>query len=730
MRVRRCTVRVIVRQPWLLEDPQALTVALTRLVTDVLAVRLSTRLDRLGQAARLGSVTMRVVLPAPVVLGLAGEHPTGPEGRRLPSFGAEVAVHDAASGALHAAFERAAFEPAEWEEDSGRPGRAGPDGGLAERGRDAGPGRAGPDGGSAERGRDAGPGRPARGPAAPAAPPSEPDGEAAALASPAEVRLVEAVGATLLAAVRLGRLRHLLRRGEPDLTAEWVRLLRSTADRQAPVAAQLILPTLPAAGGIASPDGPDPPATAAAEARGLSGGAVAAAPGTGGRNRPSGSSGPAVAWPAWAGGAEPVEDRAGAAHSEEPPGGATSEEPPGAATGGGTAGSAPGGVDDSARAALGALDESAKAVLGELEGATGAGSIRLEAATSVAARLGLLPSDARVWQALDRQLGTETATPADVPGGEAPMRQAPAAPRYGRGLRPARRELEVASVLPFLLVGPLDDLGALDAVAAALVGPGWPELLTAFAAGLARKALPPPAAGWLQSAEVSATAAAFAGQENPPDGAVTDRLGRTVSRWWPVVEEALTAELVDLHAPRSPLVVTRSSGGLVAADAEGLAPMLWDGDAAAVRRLWERCGRPPVLADQSSTATSLAALGPVADQARTEPLVELVALAGERPAGGRVGLAPELDAPLGLLAGVALAALAWELWDRHGERTHPALALRRLGDLDGRVSLEPSLVRVRMPLGRRHADLRDSGALRTIDAVPWLHGRRLELEGG
>lgn len=287
----------------------------------------------------------------------------------------------------------------------------------------------------------------------------------------------------------------------------------------------------------------------------------------------------------------------------------------------------------------------------------------------------------------------------------------------------------MASVLPFLLVGPLDDLGVLDAVAAALAGPGWPDLLAAFAAGLARKTLPAPTGGWWQPDEVTAAVAAFTGHDRSPDGAASERLGRAMDRWWPVVEEVLTATLVDLRTPGAPLVVTRAPGGLVAANADGLAPLLWDGDGAAVRRLWERCSRPPVLADPS-LAAPLAGLDPVHDPAQVESLGELVALAGERPAAGRADLAPALDAPASLVAGVGLAALAWELWQRHGERTHPAMAARRLADLDGRVTLEPDRVRVRMPLGRRHADLRDSGLLQTVSDVPWLDGRRLELEGG
>ena len=212
----------------------------------------------------------------------------------------------------------------------------------------------------------------------------------------------------------------------------------------------------------------------------------------------------------------------------------------------------------------------------------------------------------------------------------------------------------------------------LDAVTAALAGPDWPDLLAAFAGCLARKALPPPAAGWLQPPEVTATVAAFTGQAHVPDGSACERLGRAVTRWWPVVQEAVAAELAGLRAEGAPLVVTPSPGGLVLADADGLVPLLWDADADAARRLWENCGRPPVLVHPALAPAGLQALRPAPDRVHTRPLAELVALAGRRPASGRAGLAPELEAPLGLLASVGLAALAWELWHRHGERTHPA----------------------------------------------------------
>jgi hypothetical protein len=53
----------------------------------------------------------------------------------------------------------------------------------------------------------------------------------------------------------------------------------------------------------------------------------------------------------------------------------------------------------------------------------------------------------------------------------------------------------------------------------------------------------------------------------------------------------------------------------------------------------------------------------------------------------------------------------------------------RFRDLDARVWFEPDCVRVRIPLGRRHADLMRHGVLTTIPRVPWLGGRCVDLGG-
>jgi hypothetical protein len=737
MRVRHCSVRVIVRQPWLLEDPEALTVALTRLVTEVLVMRVSARLDQVSGPAQLGIVPLRVVLPASVVLGMAGEGPPGPEGRRMPSFGAEVAVHHAASAALRTAFEQVAFQRSEWQAD--------------------------PDNYSPTKSDRWQPTRAATKPdiaEAPAATPLQLDAAAVSLVSGDAERFVAAVSATLLAAARLGRLRHLLRRGDPALVAEWLRLLRPVAWRPVPptVSKTAVLPARPGTGENGPSQGGPPfsgrrrthASIPADESRlygqDLIAGAGGIRPGTdtpkersaGGLSTPGLPPGSADAVASQAG----FDDRAAEGES---PGLATSSLSQ-ASTDAGQAGfddrapegESPGLLAASLAPTAADMEAAAHAVLGTLDGTADPVSIRLEAVAAMAAGLHLPPSDPGLWRALEPLLaqmsvGLNAAREDERADSlvQPSVAWAPSSqprPMPDRRAAVVRSELEVASVLPFLLVGPLDDLGVLDAITASVAGAGSPDLLRALAGGLARKALPPPADGWRQSIQVTATVAAFTGQGHIPDGSTLERLGRSMEQWWPVVEEVATAELIDLHAEGSPLVVTHSPRGLVVADADGFAPLLWDADQDGVRRLWERCGRPAVQAD--SLVIPLAAIGARSDSAQVETLAELVAMATERPASGRADLAPELDGPISFVANVALAALAWELWQPHGEATHPALAVRRLGDLDGRVSLEPDRVTVRLPLGRRHADLRDSGLLRTIADVPWLDGRSLEFEGG
>jgi len=735
MRVRHCVVRAIIRQPWLVEDPDALATALVRLAADAIAARLPAQLDRIGQTAPLTTVAIRLALPIRVVLELAGSLPTSPQGRRLPSFTAELAVHTAVSDGLRNALEHVA---AEFTEPAG--------GGAGTADSPAATSKPAPAGGAVA-------GNPALGTARHGEP------SAGELAGTARDRRARAVVATLRAAWRRRRLPELLRRAGPALLAEWLELLqpavpgsarqpagwpdagrqhRATARQDATAAAGgpdleaitgavvralrrapgEVLPALDAASPAPVTLGPrdsdlPPPAR------------VDAQPSTGTSTGPSpptfpgqGQRDPAAADRPDPYGGEP-QVNGGGRPAPEPgrPAAATASAPVPAASP--TRRYEPG--------------EPVNQGGGPVASPAGGSPPAWHAPAEQAAELGPLPVPAAAAPAPDGPPGWPGAVAPPAPADRDPARPAAgglrtALPSLHSVLRVAPRDLAIASVLPFLLLGPLDDLGVLDAVAAALAGPGRTDLLAAFAAGLARKVLPPPAAGWLQPPEVIATVAAFAGEQDAPAGATVERLGRAVPHWSPVVDHALTAALVELHAPASPLVVGESAGGFVIADADGLMPLCWDADEGTLGQLWADCDRPPLVA-RPALAPALCRFGAEPDQATAERLADLVGAMGERPASGRAGFVPELDAPLDLLCGVALAVLSWTLWSAH-ERTDPVLAIRRLGDLDGRVRVDADRVTVRMPLGRRHADLGDSGLLRTLDGVPWLQGRRLELVGG
>jgi hypothetical protein len=257
-------------------------------------------------------------------------------------------------------------------------------------------------------------------------------------------------------------------------------------------------------------------------------------------------------------------------------------------------------------------------------------------------------------------------------------------------------EVHLTTVLPFLLLGPLRRIGALDALAAILAGLGYPEGIAAFAAALARKAVSPPGRGWYHPPEVAATIAAVAARPNPPNGADTERLASAAPEWFPAVRGLVRAELTVGR-----LVAATGPQGVMLADEDGVFPLGPPAD---------DLGNLPVTEDRG-------ALG------------DFVAEMAERPASGRGDLSPALDPSLDMLAGFGLADVAWRLW-HHREATHPLLALERFADLDGRAEFTADRVIVRIPLGRRHADLLEHGLLDTVPDIPWLGGRPLELSGG
>ncbi|WP_228053712.1 hypothetical protein [Streptomyces antimycoticus] len=88
-----------------------------------------------------------------------------------------------------------------------------------------------------------------------------------------------------------------------------------------------------------------------------------------------------------------------------------------------------------------------------------------------------------------------------------------------------------------------------------------------------------------------------------------------------------------------------------------------------------------------------------------------------------------LERTVTLAAALGLSTIAWTLW-RECETPDPLLALDRFADLEATVRFEAAAVRVRVPMGRRHADLLRGGLLADVPDVAWLGGRTLTFSAG
>ncbi|MEV7867272.1 hypothetical protein AB0P17_14495 [Streptomyces sp. NPDC088124] len=330
-------------------------------------------------------------------------------------------------------------------------------------------------------------------------------------------------------------------------------------------------------------------------------------------------------------------------------------------------------------------------------------------------------------------------------------------------------EVRVWSALPFLLAGPLARIGYLDAIGPALAGLELTEESPLFAAALAYKVLGVTGRGWHRTREDSEAAAAFAGLGPPvPEDRLTD-FARTAAPAFPVLDGVLALSVCRGHDPAAPLLITGAEDRLLLVDAQGMFPIAWAATIRALLPYWQSCGRPHVLiCDGPLPPGSLRELA-AADvpfltgirPLRGDPVTRLpwrtplwtapgappdARLAAELP-GHTARLADLITAlvaerraaPLArdgglertvtLAAALGLSTLAWTLW-RDRETPDPLLALRRFADLDATVRFEPTAVRVRVPLGRRHTDLLRGGLLADVPDVVWLGGRTLTFSGG
>ncbi|WP_235024024.1 hypothetical protein [Streptomyces sp. WAC05374] len=362
---------------------------------------------------------------------------------------------------------------------------------------------------------------------------------------------------------------------------------------------------------------------------------------------------------------------------------------------------------------------------------------------------------ARLARALAGEPSPDTAEPAPPPG-----------PVAGR----ATGEVRVRSALPFLLTGPLARIGYLDAIGPALAGAELTEYAPLFAAALAYKVLGVTERGWRRGEHDTETAAVFAGLEPPVPEERLAAFARLARPALPVLDGVLALAVCRGHDPADPLLLTGADGGLLLVDAQGMFPVAWTTDAAALLPHWRACGRPAVLICDgplpTGTLRELDAAGvpfltgvrplrgdpvtrlpwrtplwtgatrrpadprPAASlPAHADRCADLVtALVAERRA---VPLAADgaLERTVTLAAALGLSTIAWTLW-RDRETPDPLSALHRFADLEATVRFERAAVRVRVPMGRRHADLLRGGLLADVADVPWLGGRALTFSGG
>ncbi|MES4903524.1 MULTISPECIES: hypothetical protein [unclassified Streptomyces] len=336
----------------------------------------------------------------------------------------------------------------------------------------------------------------------------------------------------------------------------------------------------------------------------------------------------------------------------------------------------------------------------------------------------------------------------------------------------ATGEVRVWSALPFLLAGPLARIGYLDAIGPALAGVELAEQAPLFAAALGYKALGVTARGWRRADRDSEAAAAFAGLTPPVAEERLADFARQVRPALPVLDGVLALSVCRGHDPADPLLITGTGqvdGELLLVDAHGMFPIAWAARATGLLPCWQACGRPPVLLCDgplpSGTLPELAAAGvpfltgvrplrgdPVARLPWRTPLWTAAGtapdprLAAELPAHAQrfahlvtalvterraVPLARDggLERTVTLAAALGLATIAWTLW-RDRETPDPLLALSRFADLEATVRYESAAVRVRVPMGRRHADLLRGGLLADVPDVVWLGGRTLTFSAG
>ena len=345
--------------------------------------------------------------------------------------------------------------------------------------------------------------------------------------------------------------------------------------------------------------------------------------------------------------------------------------------------------------------------------------------------------------------------------------------------RLTQTEFDIPSGLPFLLLGPLAQIGYLDTLAATLETANLTSEAPLFAAALAAKVLRPPDRGWRRDAHDLSVIAAFTGLETPPPGNAIAEFARKITGHLTPLDSLVSYTLVKGHSPGVAMMLhqTRDANdetGLLLVELEGLFPVAYAKDLKSLMPTLRYFSETHLLVHQTSarveTLRELHAAGfrfvtdapptrgeswrevrhPAHERLYTNdretksatltsiaesmlPMVEQVdllwsAFSVQRPAIPTARHS-QLELSLTMAASLALGTISWVLW-RDRETTTPLLALERFGNLPARVRFTSSSVQLNLPLGRRQQDLREHGFLADLHDVPWLAGRKIEFLGG
>lgn len=353
-----------------------------------------------------------------------------------------------------------------------------------------------------------------------------------------------------------------------------------------------------------------------------------------------------------------------------------------------------------------------------------------------------------------------------LPGAEAHIAIAADPPRSTSGTKLRVGSVDIRSALPFLLLPSLHHARWLDTASALLSANDLDDLAFALAGGLAAKVLDAPGRQWSRSSADRAVISAFLGTEDLLDDGTLAAAARRLAPVLDPLDASLRAVIARARRPR-PLILARdgeiwllldTDGMIVLARDRALRTVLAAGCAAPIlvpaahadpatlemidlanhrfitdarparHESWRVIrGVTGPLATNDTAAPSAQLAADAADIESSAALArELVEVLSARPVLPRDPLA-RLDATCALAATAALADLGARLFPT--EPTTPVLVLTRFRDLDANVHFDPERIRVRVPLGRRHADLMKHGVLGELHRIPWLAGRTLDLGG-